>query len=469
MRSLKARLVLLTMLSIAAIFGISGTAIYYFERNNLIERFDQKLRIQAYSIMTATYQKADRKVEVHFTDRFLHEFNSNQKRAFYQLWINDGEVVKRSDSLGDRDLPRQFGKEREPEYWNLVLPNGLSGRAIGVRFEPRVRGNREGDYNTDFDLILVVASDVREIHSELVGLRNLLLLGGVATLVLSPIFVFIVLSRGLAPLQELAGRMGKVDARSLETQFEVTRLPDELKPIARQLNELFGRLRESFERERRFSADVAHELRTPIAAMLNIAEVGLKWKAGESKEDYEAMRSIASEMHETVIELMDLSRADSGELELSLEPVVLEEVVLEKWKRHKELAAQRKLQVTIGDFKATEWEVDRSYFERIVENLLENAATYATEGGEIAISLSDDGSALLIENSCAGLSKDDLNHIFDRFWRKDSARSSSIHRGLGLAVVSAFAHSLGIRLVARLKDPDIFEMRLVRPLKSHNE
>ncbi len=459
MLSIRARLVLLTMFSIAAIFGISGTAIYYYERKSAMERFDQRLRVQAYSIMTATYQRREERVEVHFTDRFLHEFNSNQKRAFYQIWKNDDEVVKRSESLGERDLPKRFGKEREPRYWDMVLPNELNGRAIGVRFEPRVRGNREQDYNKGFRLILVVATDIHEIETSMANLRNLLLIGGIATLALSPLFVLFALNRGLVPLSGLAGRMGKVDARSLGTHFEESRLPAELKPIANQLNDLFSRLNQSFERERQFSADVSHELRTPIAAMLNIAEVGMKWREGESKQDYEAIRNIAEEMQQTVTQLMDLSRVDSGEIELNVESVSLGEVVEQIWKRHQAMAVERGLQVDLGEFDGVVWDVDRSMFERIVDNLIENAVFYATEGGQIEVGVSEDQSSLMVSNSCEDLVDEDLEKLFHRFWRKDSSRSSSMHRGLGLSEGSAYAQCIGMRLEASLVDGN-FQMRL---------
>lgn len=462
MLSIRARLVLLTMLSITAIFGISGTAIYYYERKNAIERFDQRLRVQAYSIMTATYQRREERVEVHFTDRFLPEFNSNQKQAFYQIWKNGDEVVKRSDSLGERNLPKRFGKEREPKYWDLVLPNELNGRAIGVRYEPRVRGNRQQDYNEGFRLILVVATDIHEIEKSLANLRNLLLVGGIATLALSPVFVLISLNRGLGPLRGLAGRMGKVDASSLATHFDENQLPEELKPIARQLNDLFLRLNKSFERERQFSADVSHELRTPIAAMLNIAEVGAKWREGESKQDYEAIQTIAEEMQHTVTQLMDLSRVDSGEVELNLESVLVDEVVQQVFERHKSTARERKIEVNIGDFGSETWEVDRLMFERIIDNLVENAAFYSTEGGVVEIALCEEGSSLSFRNSSEGLVEEDLDKLFHRFWRKDSSRSSSLHRGLGLSVAAAFAECLGMRLIPTIHEDGFFEMRLRR-------
>jgi len=462
MLSIKARLVLLTLLSITSIFGICGFSIYLFVRNNLVEEFDQRLRVQAYSIMTSTYQRREEKVEVLFTNRFLTEFGGNQRRAFYQIWKNDTELVKRSASLGENDLPNLSGLEREPKYWVLQLPNGLSGRAIGIRYEPRVRGRRETEYNVGFKLTLVVATDVHEIEATLAGFRNLLLFGGLATLVLSPVFVLIALGSGLRPLKGLAGRMGKVDARSLETHFDERRLPVELRPIAGQLNDLFTRLQKSFERERQFSADVSHELRTPIAAMLNIAEVGIKWKDSESKQDYEAVRNISLEMQQTVNHLMDLSRADSGELELNLERVSLEEVVQENWSRHETIATNRKLHVSFGNFQGIMWELDRPMFERIIDNLIENAVYYSTEGTEVDIRMTENTSSLVICNRCEDLDDSDLEKLFNRFWRKDSARSSYLHRGLGLSVASAFASRLGLRLEAHFKQSDLFEIRLTR-------
>ena len=101
-------------------------------------------------------------------------------------------------------------------------------------------------------------------------------------------------------------------------------------------------------------------------------------------------------------------------------------------------------------------------FERIVDNLIENAAHYATEGGEVEISLIESGSVLWVRNSCEGLVEEDLDKVFHRFWRKDSSRSSSMHRGLGLSVASAFAECLGMRLRPSLDDDGFFEMRLER-------
>lgn len=185
----------------------------------------------------------------------------------------------------------------------------------------------------------------------------------------------------------------------------------------------------------------------------------MKWGEGESKQDYEAIRHIAEEMQQTVTQLMDLSRVDSGEVELNVESVSLGEMVEQIWGRHQSMAVERGLQVDLGDFEGVIWDVDRSMFERIVDNLIENAVSYTTEGGRIEVGVSEDQSALIVSNSCEDLVDEDMEKLFQRFWRKDSSRSSSMHRGLGLSVGSAYAQCLGMGLEASLIDGN-FQMRL---------
>jgi len=462
MFSIKARLAFLTMFSFASLLGVSGFSIFYFARENMMERLDQKLRIQAYSIMTATYQREDRRVEVHFTDRFLHEFDGNQRKAFYQIWRDDESIVKRSDSLLSENLPVRYGKEHEPDYWSLTLPNGLPGRAIGVRYSPRVRGNRRGDYNPEFELILVVATDLQDVEESLAGLRNLLLITGLLTGLCTPLLIIFALGRGLRPLKGLANKMDTVDERSLETRFEVESLPEELQPIANQLNSLMQRLGNSFDRERRFSADVAHELRTPIAALRNISEVGLKWDVDDPKKDYQAVNSISMQMERTVLQLLDLSRCDNDQLETEIEQVDLKDLVDDSWILHKTVAESRQVAIEFRGLENLVWKVDRRLMGRVIDNLLENAASYTNEGSTIEVAANEEKDTLSITNSCDDLKETDLEKMFDRFWRSDAARSSELHSGLGLSIAKAFSSKLGLRIETAITDDNLFTIRLVK-------
>ncbi len=459
MKTIRARLALALVVCFALLLTTGGLVIFYAARDNLMDRFDQKLRVQAFSIMTATYQKADRRVEVHFTDRFLREFDDDVREAFFQLWIKDGKVVRRSDSLNDLgDLPREYGKVRRPVYWNLELPTGVTGRAIGVLYEPRARDRREE--NDDFRLILVVASELGEVTQALADLRSALLLVGLITLVVTPFLVSFALKRGLGPLRSLASKASTMNADTLTRRFPQENLPGELMPIARQLNALMSRLESAFEQERRFSADVAHELRTPISELRNLAEVSLKWGDQASSKEIETSLEIALQMERIVNQLLDVARCENEQISITREQFNLKELIMENWAHFQEAAARRGLVSEIEIPEDLEIETDRDRLAGVVGNLIENAVSYSPSKGRIEIRFNQETGTLSFSNPCEDLAAEDVEKLFLRFWRKDAARSDEGHSGLGLSVAKAFATVLDLKLDARLSDDGriVFEL-----------
>src|SRR5258708_36703336 len=109
-------------------------------------KFDRALRTKALAISTVTVATADT-VRVEFTDRFLQGFDEDNPRDFFQLWLSDGTILARSESLGSSQLPRHVGRIDAPRYFLCTLPNGRPGRALGFVFRPTpVRGvNRQGE------------------------------------------------------------------------------------------------------------------------------------------------------------------------------------------------------------------------------------------------------------------------------------------------------------------------------------
>ena len=458
MKTIRARLALALVICFALLLTAGGLVIFYAARDNLIDRFDQELRVQAFSIMTATYQKPNRRVEIHFTDRFLREFDDDVRGAFFQLWVKDGDVVKRSDSLEGLDLPRQYGKVRMPVYWNLELPTGEEGRAIGVLYEPRSRDRREE--NDNFRLILVVASEFKEVTQSLADLRQALLLVGLITLGVTPFLVFFALKRGLGPLRSLADKASTMNADTLTLRFPQEKLPGELMPIVRQLNALMSRLEDSFEQERRFSADVAHELRTPISELRNLAEVSLKWGDSSQTKEIETSLEIALQMERIVTQLLDVARCENDQISITSERFNLRDLVVENWGHFVELADRRRIQSNIKIDEDFEIETDRDRLAGVLGNLIENAVTYSPEESQIDIGLNAETGLLSFSNSSSDLEAEDVEKLFQRFWRKDPARSDEGHSGLGLAVAKAFAKVLGLKLEAKLDEGNrvVFEL-----------
>ena len=160
------------------------------------------------------------------------------------------------------------------------------------------------------EAILVVASDRDDLDEALAALALALLGCGAALLAVTIVIVPRLLRRELAPLNELAERAAHVNADSLATRFPSDGLPGELAPISGRLNDLLARLEQAFERERQFGADLAHELRTPIAELRSLAEVALKWPdAREATTDRETL-AIALQMEGIVTRLLALLGAN---------------------------------------------------------------------------------------------------------------------------------------------------------------
>ena len=124
--------------------------------------------------------------------------------------------------------------------------------------------------------------------------------------------VHFALKNGLKPLYSLGNKLASVDSSSLNHRFSKNDLPVELSPICDHLNELIGRLEDSFERERRFSGNLAHELRTPIAELKMMAEVTLRWPENETESHANETLDIAQQLQEIIESLLALSRYENG-------------------------------------------------------------------------------------------------------------------------------------------------------------
>jgi two-component system sensor histidine kinase QseC len=236
-------------------------------------------------------------------------------------------------------------------------------------------------------------------------------------------------------------------------------LPAELLPIAQRLNDLLARLENSFARERRFTADAAHELRTPIAELRSLAEVALKWPddLAAAHNALEEALAIAQQMEAIAAGLLALARCDSGLTNKESEPTVLAELLRETIQPLRGKARDKRLDLQINVPAEVCWSSDRAGLRVIVNNLLSNAVEYAEHGTTIdVVASANSGSELLrVCNRTRDLTREDLPHLFERFWRKDGARSSSEHSGLGLAVARAYSESLGLKLEAKLERGEV--------------
>jgi signal transduction histidine kinase len=212
-------------------------------------------------------------------------------------------------------------------------------------------------------------------------------------------------------------------------------------------------------RERRFSDDLAHELRTPIAELRTISEVGGRWP-----EDGEAVRqffhdteAIAGQLESTVATLLLLARCEEGGLAVESRAVLLEKLVAESWRQVLAGTAGTAGTAIAGLLEnrlAPDLAVatDPAQLGMILRNLLDNALTHGVPGQPIRCSSEAmaEGVWVRLENTVADLQPEDLAHLAERFWRKEASRMDRRHVGLGLSIVQAMSRALGVRVEMEL-------------------
>jgi len=252
--------------------------------------------------------------------------------------------------------------------------------------------------------------------------------------------------RGLAPLHRLSEEAAGIDAAALSQRLSVRSDSRELVPLVDSFNHALDRLEEAYHRLEGFSADVAHEMRTPLAVLISGTEVALSRDRPVNElhevlmSHLEDLRALAS----MVNDMLFLARADRGELAENLVPVSLrsEALVIADYLEASLHDGGHTLRVD-GDAQAR---VNSPLLRRALVNLVTNAARFTAAGGVIVVRL-DEAEGLpriSISNPSAPVPKETLLRMFDRFWRSDAARArSSEGHGLGLAIVRAVARMHG--------------------------
>lgn len=255
---------------------------------------------------------------------------------------------------------------------------------------------------------------------------------------------------GLRPLRRMSAVARGVSAQSLNARLPAEDMPPELAEMAHHFNAMLGRLDDSFQRLSAFSADIAHELRTPLSNLLTHTQVTLT--RPRPLEDYrEALHSNLEElqwMAQLVNDMLYLAKADHGLLAPRRESLALAEEVDVLLEFFAPLAEDAR--VTLSRDGSARIDGDRSMLRRALSNLLDNALRFTPPGGEIRVQIVEQtqGSSLTVENNGAGIDAARLPRLFDRFYRADPARQegSNEHAGLGLAITASIVRAHGGRI-----------------------
>jgi two-component system, OmpR family, sensor kinase len=257
-------------------------------------------------------------------------------------------------------------------------------------------------------------------------------------------------TRALRPIEEISRTARDISAGDLSQRINASETESELGQLAAVLNSTFARLDTAFTQQKQFTSDAAHELRTPVAVILTQVQSTLnKERSGaEYRETLEACQRAATRMKKLVESLLELARLDAGQAAGRREPLDLSRCAADCVALIQPLAEERKIQLH-SELTAAPCVGDADQLALVITNLLTNAIHYNRGGGEVRIKtrLENDTAIVTVTDNGSGIAPEHLPRIFDRFYRADTARTSSQGRtGLGLAITKSIVESHGGRI-----------------------
>lgn len=369
-------------------------------------------------------------------------YNKPAHRDFFSLYGPRSTLLLSSPNSKGVALALPPAGSELPTYYDLSSPDGQQSRALAINVL------QNGEKN-----VLVVATERTDWDaSECRIHRTLLAAIAIATAMVVGISLLIV--RGaFEPLMADGALAASLDANQTR-ELPGHDLPRELAPYAEAIRGAFERLYAAIERERRFSRDIAHELRTPLAEIRATSEVAIRNDEVSELRAGLIMSITATErMQRSVDTLLTLARVESERDALALDPLDLVALVKSQIASLHHTTRARAIAVLVSGQLAAWIHSDLGILERILSNLLQNAIEYSPANSTVQCRIATDvnGFVLTISNEAPLLLAEDLNRFGARFWRKDVEGGTATHAGLGLALCFALARNLDVKLDFKLE------------------
>ncbi len=286
-----------------------------------------------------------------------------------------------------------------------------------------------------------VASLMNEAYEALDRFRLILLFATPLLLIASSAGGYWLSARALAPVDDISQAAQRISIENLDDRLAVPSTGDQLQRLSETLNAMLSRLASSVRRMKQFTADASHELRTPISLIRTTAEVAVQKRDRPAVDYLQALDEVLEEAERTsqvVDSLMLLARTDSGHELLETVPADFSAIVRGAAEQGEKLIRNRGLTFSADVSGVPVWiEADADALRRALLILIDNASRYTPSGGSVSVTceIRSGAATASVSDTGIGIAKEDLAHIFDRFWRADKARSRAQGgAGLGLSI-----------------------------------
>jgi len=355
-----------------------------------------------------------------------------------------GKVVAVSSGLGKFVLPL-----KKETYANAV--KGVSTYEIVKKrglFSVRLLSKPVILKGRGLVAIVQVGSSLELMEEVFHSLFYIFIFGAAASLLIAGVIGWFLAMKALRPVAAITATARRIGAENLNERIEVENRGDEIGMLATTVNEMIKRLEDSFKQIKQFSADASHELKTPLTILKGEMEIALR-STGDAPAMREVITSSLEEverMSNIVKNLLDLTKIGVEKETAPVESVHLEIILLERFDHLRRFALDRGVNLKVVKNEEAVVRADPLRIGQLFYNLIENAIKYTDRGGKVELSVSREGgyAVFKVHDSGVGIDKEDLPHIFDRFYRVDKARASDTGgAGLGLCICREIAETYG--------------------------
>lgn len=458
LKTLRVRFALWTAALLLAVLTLFSFFIYIRTAQSLADTVDSELRLAA-SQAAAELDIQDKEV-VPIDDFFKDMPNLSLREHGFSFRIVDsaGQMFQEYGPYQALLQPQvDFTASDQPGVF-ATFTDPATRHQVRVYTEPILQDNQQ---------IVGQIQVARNLNSNRQTLNQLLVtlwIGGPLLVVVAGAGGYFLAARALAPIDKITRTARQISARDLSARLNLPHSEDEAGRLAATFDSMLSRLEDSFQRERRFTADASHELRTPLAAMQTI--LGSTLARRRTPAEYEQVLADLGEeterLHTLIEGLLHLARSETNS-PMATGTINLSHLLTDVTDSLRLLANDKGLELTADIAENLTVTGDSDALIRLFVNLLDNAIKFTTQGyikvialrrpqGQIEITISDTG---------AGIAAADLPYIFGRFYRADKSRSTpGIGLGLAIAARVAQAHSGAIRVESEIGKGTVFTVQL---------
>jgi heavy metal sensor kinase len=417
---------------LAVILIIFSGAVYIYFKNSLEMSIDVKIKSIADVLASSMTEEHSGNVFGNFERYLENVLGKKPKGKFIQIIDSSGKIGAKMNDIETDVIPTKFE----------TTERALKGEIVYETIEdanPRLRMVTIPILdNKKITSIVQVGSSLADFDETMRKLLIIMIIGIPTSISVAIIVGYFMAKKSLKPVDQIRRAAVNISSNNLDERIDIKGRKDELGRLAETFNAMIARLKDSFQRINQFSIDVSHELKTPLTILKGETEVVLR-KDRDNGEYINLLQSNLEEidrMARIIDDLLLLSKADTKDMKLNIENISLRDLVADVCMNMKIFANNKEISLIIDELADVRLIGDELKLRRMLWNIMENGIKYTPKGGVVNVSsYTNKGYVCInVKDSGMGISKDDIEYIFDRFYRADRSRKRESGSGLGLSI-----------------------------------